>query len=315
MRVEGESNFEGIDVEYIKKTVKFIRKKNKSYSEQLVELIFVILPIAFVIRTLFYGLYQVPTGSMETTMLVGERFLADKFTILFKDVERGMIISFNDPNYHYSSNPVMRWWQEYVWGPSNWTKRVIGIPGDSVRGRVEDGKTAVYLKKKGEAEFKKLDEPYLNKYPIIPIYTDNLSMNFVHSAFNWRSYDSKYSYADQPFYVVTPEQVQSGKAVAKYFGEPAMKEPGTIYSEGGKSFDTFDVELADDEYWLMGDNRLGSHDSRAWGPLKKRFIHGRIVFRIWSLDSPNAWWPLDLLRHPIGFWSQIRWSRCWQKIS
>ena len=34
---------------------------------------------AFIIRTWGFGLYQVPTCSMETTMLVGERFFADKF--------------------------------------------------------------------------------------------------------------------------------------------------------------------------------------------------------------------------------------------
>lgn len=45
--------------------------------------LFILLLIAFFIRTFFYGLYQVPTGSMETTMLVGERFLAEKLSVWF----------------------------------------------------------------------------------------------------------------------------------------------------------------------------------------------------------------------------------------
>lgn len=306
----------------LKKTVKFIRKKNKSYYEQAIELIFVIIPLAFFIRTVFYGLYQVPTGSMETTMLVGERFLADKFTVLFRDIEKGMIVSFNDPNWDYSSNTVVRLWQEYVWGPANWTKRVIGTPGDSVKGVVEDGKPIVYLKKKGESEYKKLDEPYLNKYPLIPIWYDKFPSRFTltqkefNDNFHWRSYDPKYSYSEQPFYVMTAEQVNNGKKAALDFTRSPrlIREPGTPYSDDGRDVDNFEVNLAEDEFWVMGDNRLGSYDSRAWGPLKKKFIHGIIVFRIWSLDSPNAWWALDLLKNPKGFWKQVRWDRCWQEL-
>ena len=306
---------------YVKRTIKFVRKKNKSYYEQAIELIFIIIPVAFFIRTVFYGLYQVPTGSMETTMLVGERFLADKFTVLFKEIERGMIISFNDPIFPYSTNPVVKLWQEYVWGPANWTKRVIGIPGDCVRGRMEEGHPVVYLKKKGESEYKKLDEPYLNKYPLIPIWNGPaLGLEYINNKifndyFSWRSYDSKFSYADQPFYVETDEQVKKGKYYAKELLHETIREPGTPYMHEGRNLDIYDFELKENQYWCMGDNRLNSFDCRAWGPLKRSFIHGRIVFRIWSLDSPNAWWILDLIKHPIDFWKQIRWSRCWERVN
>ena len=35
------------------------------------------------------------------------------------------------------------------------------------------------------------------------------------------------------------------------------------------------VTLADDEYFVMGDNRTGSSDSRSWGPLQSHFIIGK----------------------------------------
>ena len=57
-----------------------------------------------------------------------------------------------------SDNKLKRLFEEYVWGPSNWTKRVIGVPGDIVEGKVEDGHPVVYLNSK------KLDESYLNTY-------------------------------------------------------------------------------------------------------------------------------------------------------
>src|SRR5579871_3786143 len=103
-----------------------------------------LLLIVFLIRTFGFGLYQVPTGSMETTMLVGERFFADKLSYNFRAPRRGEIISFNDPSFKYSTNPITKIFQRYVWGPSNWTKRVIGIPGDIIRGVIENGKPVVY---------------------------------------------------------------------------------------------------------------------------------------------------------------------------
>jgi hypothetical protein len=60
----------------------------------------------------------------------------------------------------------------------------------------------------------------------------------------------------------------------------------------------------------MGDNRLGSKDSRFFGPIKRNFIHARIIFLIWSLDSDESWWIIDLLKHPIDFWKRIRLGRC-----
>ena len=60
----------------------------------------------------------------------------------------------------------------------------------------------------------------------------------------------------------------------------------------------------------MGDNRRGSFDSRGWGVLKGDLIHGRILFRLWSSDSDESWWILDLIKHPIDFWKRMRWSRC-----
>jgi len=40
------------------------------------------------------------------------------------------------------------------------------------------------------------------------------------------------------------------------------------------------ITLADNEYFVMGDNRAGSSDSRIWGPLKREFIIGRPIIRL-----------------------------------
>lgn len=42
----------------------------------------------------------------------------------------------------------------------------------------------------------------------------------------------------------------------------------------------FGVTLAEDEYFVMGDNRNASSDSRVWGPLDKEYIIGRAAVRL-----------------------------------
>lgn len=47
-----------------------------------------------------------------------------------------------------------------------------------------------------------------------------------------------------------------------------------------RSLGDTDVTLSDDEYFVMGDNRLVSSDSRVWGPLGRRDIIGRPLVRL-----------------------------------
>lgn len=308
----------------------------------------ILILVVFIIRTFGFGLYQVPTGSMETTILVGERFFADKFTILFSPAKKGDIIAFNAPAtlFPYSSNPLQRLFQMYVWGPDNLTKRVIGAPGDKIKGVIEDGHPVIYINDK------KLDEPYLNKYPIIKVWmydpatiaemvnhevAEGLRKGIINPAdinrqtticmlhyMVFKSFEPNIPFGNQqPFYRIKPDRVvmgTDGKPLEILQpGTPITREVGEKpYAQGknywGQNSDEFYIELGPNQYWCMGDNRLGSGDSRTFGPVDGSLIHGKILFRIWSIDSDESWWILDLIKHPIDFWSRVRWSRFFQIV-
>lgn len=281
---------------FFKAVYKWYNRPNKNPIADLLESLLVIVPVVFLIKTFIFGLYQVPTCSMETTMLVGERYFADKLTVYFKPPVRRDIISFNQPiGYNYSKNPAINIFQRYVdWNVINWTKRVIGVPGDHVQGKIEDGKPVVYV------NGKKLDEPYLNQYPIIQLYKED-----AHGKHCRRTFDPEKSWKDQPFYEITPLEITRAKQMYRQ----TIFNPNTPVVEGDRNFDEYDIHLKDNQYWVMGDNRQGSYDSRMWGPLDGKLIHGKILFRIWSIDSNQSWWFVDLFKHPIGFWKKVRWSR------
>jgi signal peptidase I len=85
-------------------------------------------------------------------------------------------------------------------------------------------------------------------------------------------------------------RIQDGKVIIFNNQNPkgfVLNEPylnGWIKTEnrGGKNGD---VILGQDEYFVLGDNREYSYDSREWGVLKKNYIIGIARLRLWPLKS------------------------------
>lgn len=104
----------------------------------------------------------------------------------------------------------------------------------------------------------------------------------------------KYPYDDEhPFYIkriigLPNETVEIRNNVVKIFNDEykggfILKE--TYLDSSQKTLGDVIVRLKNNEYFVMGDNRLQSSDSRRWGVLNKKFITGRAMIRLWPIST------------------------------
>ena len=122
-------------------------------------------------------------------------------------------------------------------------KRVIGLPGDTI----EYKNDVLYI------NGKETDEPYLKEY-IQKFKEDKLQSTYSGKGFE-----------------------ENGEL----FREMAqIAEAFTVDKDGSA---TFTKKLLDDEYLLLGDDRIVSKDSRQVGAFKKDQIKGEAVLRLWPL--------------------------------
>ena len=69
-----------------------------------------------------------------------------------------------------------------------------------------------------------------------------------------------------------------------YINDEALEDPYAY----GKTSDYDKITLKDDEYFILGDNRLISKDSRYFGPINKNDIKGITVLRIYPFNKISS---------------------------
>lgn len=84
-------------------------------------------------------------------------------------------------------------------------------------------------------------------------------------------------------------EVRDGKVWIINHNHPggfALTEP-YLPSDELTTYDT-SVTLADQQYFVLGDNRVFSSDSRRWGPLDKKYLTGRVLLRLWPVAQAGG---------------------------
>jgi signal peptidase I len=122
---------------------KHARPRKRTFWRDLVVIVVAALALTIVLKAFVVQVFSIPTGSMENTLLPGDRILVSKIVYRFRPITRGDIVVFSgsgswDPVAQAPSNPLARIWDDAVnlvgiAGPqTDYVKRVIGIPGDHV---------------------------------------------------------------------------------------------------------------------------------------------------------------------------------------
>ena len=234
----------------------------KSTAREYFESFVVTLVMALFGMTFILQAVTVPTGSMQNTILVGDYLLVNKFiftpgggSLPFlpqREIERGDIIVFKYPgNKVKPQNDKSRGIIPYQ---INYVKRVIGLPGDTV----EYKDNQVYINGEPLAERRIIGDP--------PTPGDNQSA-LITKEFEDAPKDSKYSvyYSEEEML-----EVKSGAHLSTRQYE---------FGVAGKP-----MKVPDNSFFVMGDSRDNSEDSRFWGFVPRDLIVGRAMFVYWSCD-------------------------------
>lgn len=257
--------------------------------------------IAVCIKAFFIEVYSIPSSSMEDSLLPGDIILVNKAAYKFATPssfpfldfplpsrqlfrtgrpERSEIITFlhpGEPGEIKPSNPVY-----YI-------KRVIGLPGDTIR---------IY-NKKVYVNDSLIRHPALSKFRAESQMPDEENDKIVPKGLNW----------NEDYYgpLVIPRKGMTIPMTEKNFKIYSMTINRELGSSSlkwmkGKAYTrTSEIQsytFTKDYYFMMGDNRDYSYDSRFWGLVPFENISGKARFIYLSFD-----------RFRENFLSSIRWKR------
>jgi len=220
----------------------------------VVTLVMAIFGMTFILQAV-----TVPTGSMQNTILVGDYLLVNKFiftpgggSLPFlpqREIARGDIIVFKYPGNKI--HPEMDSSRKIIPYQINYVKRVIGLPGETVEFR--DNQVFV-------------NGQLLPEHRIIGDAPDN------QSALDTREFEERQP--DQTYDV--------------YYSKETMDaiKAGQRLSRRGYEFGvaTKTMVVPPNSFFVMGDSRDNSEDSRYWGFVPRELIIGRAMFVYWSCD-------------------------------
>ncbi len=243
------------------------KKARKSELRETIVVIVEALLIALVFRTFLYQPFSIPTGSMQSTLMIGDYFLASKFTWGFGKYSfplpvpfNGRLLAFGEPQ-----RGEVAVFRNEITG-EDYIKRVIGMPGDTVQmqqGRLYINGVVVPREQVGTAE----DADSTGRTVPVTVYRETLPGGVSH----------------------TIQEISDGEYLDN----------------------TSEYRVPAGHYFMMGDNRDRSADSRVLNQVGyvpfSNFI-GKAEVRFFSIRNNIAPWLL-------WEWpANVRWDRMFQPV-
>ncbi|OIQ24321.1 signal peptidase I [uncultured Vibrio sp.] len=200
--------------------------------------IFPVIAFVLVLRSFIYEPFQIPSGSMMPTLLVGDFILVEKYAYGIKDpVWRSQLVETGKPErgdvavFKYPPQPSI----DYI-------KRVVGMPGDTVR---YNAKKEICIRPQGETSCEQVSLSNVEE------------SEFVQNGIPLIQLDEKLGEMKHQI-LVNPLRQDRRDAY-----QPRAGVGEWVVPQG--------------QYFVMGDNRDNSADSRYWGFVPEENLVGKAV--------------------------------------
>jgi signal peptidase I len=285
-----------------------VQHKEKKFLALLIEYgktIFFTLLAALILKVFVIDAYRIPSTSMENTLQIGDFLLVNKLAYgvrtphhvpflaqsipsysfsLFQNIHRGDVVVFEYPGGRDEIKTL-----ESV----NYIKRCIGVPGDTVE--IRSG--LVYVNK------------HAAPFPSYGIQTDHpigISLPQQKEMFPQGSEYTDVNYGP----IIVPKQgtiIALDQAIINRWHVLIEREGHTVQTSAdtilidGSAASTYKIQQ--NYYFVLGDNRDNSLDSRYWGFVPDDHLIGEALLVYWSWDTEV---PVTNLSEKL---STIRWKR------
>jgi signal peptidase I len=230
------------------------KKASGGIYETFKTIIYAIL-IALVVRTVAYEPFNIPSGSMIPTLLVGDYLFVSKFSYGYSRFSlpfglplfSGRILAFHGPER--GDVAVFKLPSDTS---TDYIKRIVGLPGDKIQ-----------------------------------MIHGNL---FINGQMVQRRQVEDYVYQEGGQVILMHQYIES---LPRGPGAPPLDHPIIKVGDDGPLDNTAVYEVPQGFYFAMGDNRDNSQDSRvvsAVGFIPAENLVGHAQFLFFSTDGSAAWW-------------------------
>lgn len=250
---------------------------------------FPILAIVFIVRSFLYEPFQIPSGSMMPTLLIGDFILVEKYAYGIKDpITQTTLIETGKPErgdiavFKYPLDTRI----DYI-------KRVVGLPGDTVE--YDNTTKTISVKPACTTEQTNCSPMTQLTYSNVEESDWTVGLEITGSNRMTRFYNRQESSYKNAAGLLAQTQLQDKTETLGEVAHHILTLPDSDSRQG-----TVRWTVPEGHYFMMGDNRDFSADSRFWGFVPEKNLVGKAT-AIWvSFEKQEGEWPTGVRLSRIG---------------